>query len=83
MLPTLVTTREAATSAGVSEARVRKWASRGILTRYGRVDGVAYYDLADVYRVGAVMRTGADWAGIRRAVLDDLPVTGCTHPAPV
>lgn len=79
----LVTTRRAAELAGVTEARIRKWASRGILTRYGRVDGVAYYWVADVYRTEAIMRTEADWRAVNQRVLDDLPVTGCTDPAPV
>jgi hypothetical protein len=40
-------TRLAATTAGVSEATVRKWASRGRLTRYGS-PGRAEYDVDEL-----------------------------------
>lgn len=42
-----VPTRLAALAAGVTEATVRKWASRGKLTRYGR-PGRAEYDLDEL-----------------------------------
>lgn len=74
-LPDLVTTRQAAALVGVTEARVRRWACDGHLTRYGRVNGVAYYDQADVIRVERAMRTRRDWdrikENVRRASLDD------------
>jgi hypothetical protein len=74
-LPDLVTTRAAAQLVGVSEARVRRWACDGILTRYGRVNGRAYYDPADVIRVERAMRSRRDWDrlkdNLRRAALDD------------
>jgi hypothetical protein len=80
-LPDLVTTRQAASEVYVTEDRIRQWASRGILTRYGRVSGRAYYSLADVHRTAAIMRTGADTRAVLRRVLDDLPVTESTDPA--
>jgi hypothetical protein len=36
--------------AGVTEATVRKWASRGKLTRYGR-PGRAEYDIDELYEL--------------------------------
>lgn len=46
----LVPTQLAALAAGVPEATVRKWASRGRLTRYGR-PGRALYDLDEIFDV--------------------------------
>lgn len=43
-----VPTQLAALAAGVPEATIRKWASRGKLTRYG-TPGRAEYDLAELY----------------------------------
>jgi hypothetical protein len=43
----IVPTQLAAMAAGVTEATIRKWASRGKLTRYGR-PGRAQYDLNEV-----------------------------------
>lgn len=43
-----VPTQLAALAAGVPEATIRKWASRGKLTRYGR-PGKAEYDLDELY----------------------------------
>lgn len=43
----LVPTQTAALAAGVTEATIRKWASRGKLTRYGRA-GRAEYDLDEI-----------------------------------
>lgn len=43
----VVPTQLAAMAAGVSEATVRKWASRGKLTRLGR-PGRAEYDLDEI-----------------------------------
>ncbi len=43
-----VPTELAALAAGVPEATIRKWASRGKLTRYG-TPGRAEYDLAELY----------------------------------
>lgn len=45
--PRTVPTALAALAAGVSEATIRKWASRGRLTRHGR-PGRAEYDLAEL-----------------------------------
>ncbi len=45
---TTVPTELAALAAGVPEATIRKWASRGKLTRYG-TPGRAEYDLAELY----------------------------------
>jgi hypothetical protein len=45
-----VPTQLAAMLAGVSEATVRKWASRGKLTRYGR-PGRAEYDIDELYEL--------------------------------
>lgn len=47
---TTVPTQLAAMAAGVTEATVRKWASRGKLTRYGR-PGRAEYDLDELYQL--------------------------------
>ncbi len=43
-----VPTQLAAMAVGVSEATIRKWASRGKLTRYGR-PGRAEYDLDELF----------------------------------
>jgi hypothetical protein len=43
----LVPTQLAALAAGVSEATIRKWASRGKITRYGS-PGRAQYDLNEL-----------------------------------
>lgn len=45
-----VPTQLAALAAGVTEATIRKWASRGKLTRYGR-PGRAEYDLEELRRL--------------------------------
>jgi hypothetical protein len=45
-----VPTRLAALAAGVTEATIRKWASRGKLSRYGR-RGRAEYDLDELYEL--------------------------------
>lgn len=74
-LPDLIPTRQAAVLVGVPETRIRRWASDGQLTRYGRVNGVAYYDPADVIRVEKAMRTRRDRQriadNVRRGTLDD------------
>lgn len=48
--PATVPTQLAALAAGVTEATIRKWASRGKLTRYGR-PGRAEYDLDELYEL--------------------------------
>jgi hypothetical protein len=48
----LVPTELAALAAGVTEATIRKWASRGKLTRFGR-PGRAEYDLDEILRLTA------------------------------
>jgi hypothetical protein len=53
---TTVPTELAALAAGVSVATVRKWASRGKLTRYGS-PGRAEYDLEEIRNV--VTRTSS------------------------
>ncbi|GAB3463465.1 hypothetical protein [Actinophytocola sediminis] len=45
-----VPTQLAALAAGVTEATIRKWASRGKLARYGR-PGRAEYDLDELYEL--------------------------------
>jgi len=82
-LPNLVTTKQAAAAVHVTQDRIRQWASRGILTRYGRVNGKAYYDLADVYRTAAAMETSDDRRAMYQRILDDLHVTGFTDPGSV
>ena len=52
----LVPTELAAMAAGVSNATIRKWASRGKLTRYGS-PGRAQYDLDEIF---ALVSTNAD-----------------------
>lgn len=55
----LVPTQLAALAAGVSEATIRKWASRGKITRYGS-PGRAQYDLDELLeRVAAKAGTAA------------------------
>ena len=44
----LVPTELAALAAGVTTATIRKWASRGKLTRYGRASR-AEYDLGEIF----------------------------------
>ncbi|RDI64162.1 transcriptional regulator [Nocardia pseudobrasiliensis] len=44
----LVPTELAALAAGVKPETIRKWASRGKLTRYGR-PGRAEYDLSEIF----------------------------------
>jgi len=50
--PCTVPTRLAALAAGVSEATIRKWASRGSITRYGR-PGRAEYDIGELIEIAA------------------------------
>jgi hypothetical protein len=45
-----VPTQLAALLAGVTEATIRKWASRGKLTRHGR-PGRAEYDIEELYEL--------------------------------
>lgn len=47
-----VPTELAALAAGVAVATIRKWASRGKLTRYGS-PGRAEYDLSELYELMA------------------------------
>lgn len=49
-----IPTQLAALAIGVSEATIRKWASRGKLTRYGR-PGRAEYDLEELYALAESM----------------------------
>lgn len=51
----LVPTQLAALAAGVSEATIRKWASRGKLTRYGS-RGRAEYDLDELLQLPPAVR---------------------------
>jgi hypothetical protein len=51
----IVPTKLAALAAGVPEATIRKWASRGKLTRYGR-PGRAEYDLDELYELAAAQQ---------------------------
>lgn len=62
----MVPTELAALAVGVSEATIRKWASRGKLTRYGS-PGRAQYDLDELARIAAGSR--------------DSPPPGCPLPA--
>ncbi len=57
-----VPTQLAAMLAGVTEATIRKWASRGKLTRYGS-PGRAEYDIDELYEVVIASRTRKmEWA---------------------
>ncbi|MER5786440.1 hypothetical protein ABT104_32715 [Streptomyces mobaraensis] len=49
----LVTTELAALAAGVSPATIRKWSSRGKITRYGTTRR-ALYDLTEIMNAAAV-----------------------------
>ncbi|MFI0741822.1 hypothetical protein ACH4PU_27700 [Streptomyces sp. NPDC021100] len=51
--PRLVTTELAALAAGVSPATIRKWSSRGKITRYGSARR-ALYDLTEIMNAVAV-----------------------------
>jgi hypothetical protein len=59
--PCTVPTRVAALAVGVSEATIRKWASRGAITRYGR-PGRAEYDIGELIEI-AVRRDGRNSRG--------------------
>ncbi|RBQ20918.1 MerR family transcriptional regulator [Spongiactinospora rosea] len=48
--PRTVPTELAALAAGVTEATIRKWASRGKLRRYG-TPGRAEYDLDEIFGI--------------------------------
>ena len=48
--PRTVPTDVAAIAAGVTPATIRKWASRGKITRYGR-PGRAEYDIEELLRI--------------------------------
>jgi hypothetical protein len=50
--PCMIPTQLAALAAGVSEATIRKWASRGKITRYGR-PGRAEYDVGELIEIAA------------------------------
>jgi hypothetical protein len=54
----IVPTKLAALATGVPEATIRKWASRGKLTRYGR-PGRAEYDLDELYELGLGARASS------------------------
>jgi hypothetical protein len=49
-----IPTELAALAIGVSESTIRKWASRGKLTRYG-TPGRAEYDLDELYVIAETM----------------------------
>ncbi|SEO62313.1 hypothetical protein [Actinacidiphila rubida] len=53
----LVPTRVAAMAASVSEATIRKWVSRGKITRYG-TPGRSEFDIDEVTRI-ALRRRGS------------------------
>jgi hypothetical protein len=50
--PRMVPTELAALATGVSEATIRKWASRGKISRYGR-PGRAEYDVGELIEIAA------------------------------
>lgn len=52
-----VPTELAALAAGVTPATIRKWASRGRITRHGR-PGRAEYDLDEIFRLAAAHPAG-------------------------
>lgn len=57
-----VPTELAAMAAGVTEATIRKWASRGKITRYGS-PGRAEYDIEELIRLAAARPGGASPVG--------------------
>ncbi|GAA4078584.1 hypothetical protein GCM10022214_40860 [Actinomadura miaoliensis] len=61
-----VPTELAALAAGVSEATIRKWASRGKLTRYG-TPGRAMYDLDELATIMASPRRSPASPPVRSA----------------
>lgn len=60
----LVPTELAAMAAGVSDATIRKWASRGKLTRYG-CRSRAKYDLNEIF---VLVSRNADSASLTRTI---------------
>lgn len=56
----LVPTKVAALAAGVSEATIRKWASRGKITRYG-TPGRSQFDINELKEIAMRRR----WRGRR------------------
>ncbi|MEU6148319.1 hypothetical protein ABZ848_49355 [Streptomyces sp. NPDC047081] len=54
-----VPTELAALAAGVSQATIRKWASRGKITRYGSPQR-AEYDLDELYEIVANSKGAAE-----------------------
>lgn len=66
-----VPTELAALALGVTEATVRKWASRGKLTRHGR-PGRAEYDLDELFALAEARTLAADGCGARRAEVDEV-----------
>lgn len=57
-----VPTELAAMAAGVTEATIRKWASRGKITRYGS-PGRAEYDIEELIRLAAARAGGSGGIG--------------------
>ena len=70
-----VPTELAAMAAGVTEATIRKWASRGKITRYGS-PGRAEYDIEELIRLAAA-RSGGDGTGAAASLSGaDVEATG-------
>lgn len=63
-----VPTELAAMAAGVTEATIRKWASRGKITRYGS-PGRAEYDIEELIRLAA-QRSGGYGTGASASCAD-------------
>ncbi|WP_326796452.1 hypothetical protein OG946_14045 [Streptomyces sp. NBC_01808] len=52
----LVSTKVAALAMGVSEATIRKWVSRGKLTRYGAPNRRSHFDIEELAALSAQRR---------------------------
>jgi hypothetical protein len=57
--PRVIPTQLAALATGVTEATVRKWASRGLITRYGS-PGRAEYDIGELMEMSARRAHGTE-----------------------
>ncbi|WP_210581187.1 hypothetical protein [Streptomyces sp. GESEQ-4] len=64
----LVPTNVAALAVGVSEATIRKWVSRGKITRYGAPHCPSEFDIEELTQIAQRRRPGPVTAPARRPV---------------
>ncbi|WUH88822.1 transcriptional regulator [Streptomyces sp. NBC_00433] len=79
MPPRTVPTQLAALALGVTEATVRKWASRGKLTRHGR-PGRAEYDLEELLALAEARSAAGRGKGPAGGGTDDAAPSAETAP---